>query len=99
MNLLESLKRHTAVVADTGDFEAIAEHKPLMSPLWVTVCRKPFDQRRRLPRSGPVRPRLVPVRREAKDLLLLLRRWFLLELPAGVLVHEEVSLPAALKGG
>jgi transaldolase len=28
MNLLESLKRYTAVVADTGDFEAIAEHKP-----------------------------------------------------------------------
>src|SRR5215467_12963569 len=28
MNLLESLKRWTMVVADTGDFEAIAEHKP-----------------------------------------------------------------------
>ncbi len=28
MNLLESLKRWTTVVADTGDFEAIAEHKP-----------------------------------------------------------------------
>src|SRR5271155_663671 len=28
MNLLESLKRYTTVVADTGDFEAIAEHKP-----------------------------------------------------------------------
>jgi transaldolase len=28
MNLLESLKRCTTVVADTGDFEAIAEHKP-----------------------------------------------------------------------
>jgi transaldolase len=28
MNLLESLKRSTTVVADTGDFEAIAEHKP-----------------------------------------------------------------------
>jgi transaldolase len=28
MNLLESLKRHTTVVADTGDIEAIAEHKP-----------------------------------------------------------------------
>ena len=28
MNLVESLKRCTTVVADTGDFEAIAEHKP-----------------------------------------------------------------------
>jgi transaldolase len=28
MNLLESLKSSTTVVADTGDFEAIAEHKP-----------------------------------------------------------------------
>jgi transaldolase len=28
MNLLESLKRWTTVVADTGDFEAVAEHKP-----------------------------------------------------------------------
>jgi transaldolase len=28
MNLLESLKRYTTVVADTGDFESIAEQKP-----------------------------------------------------------------------
>jgi len=28
MNLLESIKRWTTVVADTGDIEAIAEHKP-----------------------------------------------------------------------
>src|SRR5262249_57423902 len=28
MNLLDSLKRCTTVVADTGDLEAIAEHKP-----------------------------------------------------------------------
>jgi transaldolase len=28
MNLLESLKPSTTVVADTGDFEAIAEHEP-----------------------------------------------------------------------
>jgi transaldolase len=28
MNLLESLKRYTTVVADTGDIDAIAEHKP-----------------------------------------------------------------------
>jgi transaldolase len=28
MNLLESLKRSTTVVADTGDFESIAEYKP-----------------------------------------------------------------------
>jgi transaldolase len=28
MSLLESLKRYTTVVADTGDFEAIAEYKP-----------------------------------------------------------------------
>jgi transaldolase len=28
MNLLESLKRSTTVVADTGDIEAIAQHKP-----------------------------------------------------------------------
>jgi transaldolase len=28
MNLLESLRRSTTVVADTGDIEAIAEHKP-----------------------------------------------------------------------
>src|SRR6516162_3588296 len=28
MNLLESLKRFTTVVADTGDFEAIAEYQP-----------------------------------------------------------------------
>jgi transaldolase len=28
MNLLESLKRHTTVVADTGDIEAIAKYRP-----------------------------------------------------------------------
>jgi transaldolase len=28
MNLLESLKRYTTVVADTGDIDAIAQHKP-----------------------------------------------------------------------
>ena len=28
MNLLDSLKRYTTVVADSGDFEAIAEHRP-----------------------------------------------------------------------
>src|SRR5262245_32629522 len=28
MNLLDSLRRSTTVVADTGDIEAIAEHKP-----------------------------------------------------------------------
>lgn len=28
MSLLESLKKHTVVVADTGDIDAIAEHKP-----------------------------------------------------------------------
>ncbi len=28
MNLLESLKHYTTVVADTGDLEPIAEHKP-----------------------------------------------------------------------
>ena len=28
MNLLESLKRNTTVVADTGDLKAIAKHKP-----------------------------------------------------------------------
>jgi transaldolase len=28
MNLLESLKRYTTVVADTGDIDAIAEHRP-----------------------------------------------------------------------
>src|SRR5437016_14461185 len=28
MNLLESLKRYTTVVADTGDFESIAEYEP-----------------------------------------------------------------------
>jgi len=28
MNLLESLKRYTTVVADTGDIEAITEHRP-----------------------------------------------------------------------
>src|SRR5215211_6479833 len=28
MNLLESLKRYTTVVADTGDIEAIAEFQP-----------------------------------------------------------------------
>jgi transaldolase len=28
MNLLESLKRYTTVVADTGDFETIAEYRP-----------------------------------------------------------------------
>ena len=28
MSMLESLKRWTTVVADTGDIEAIAEHKP-----------------------------------------------------------------------
>src|SRR3954468_10520993 len=28
MNLLESLKRYTTVVADTGDFESITEYQP-----------------------------------------------------------------------
>ena len=28
MNLIESLKQYTTVVADTGDFEAIAEYAP-----------------------------------------------------------------------
>ena len=28
MNLLESLKRHSTVVADTGDIEAIAQYRP-----------------------------------------------------------------------
>jgi transaldolase len=28
MTLLDSLKRHTVIVADTGDIDAIAEHKP-----------------------------------------------------------------------
>jgi len=28
MNLIDSLKRYTTVVADTGDFEAIAEYRP-----------------------------------------------------------------------
>src|SRR5262249_18952507 len=28
MNLIDSLKRYTTVVADTGDFETIAEYKP-----------------------------------------------------------------------
>src|SRR5262245_40853820 len=28
MNLLDSLKRSTTVVADTGDIDAIAEHRP-----------------------------------------------------------------------
>src|SRR5260370_42627338 len=28
MNLVESLKRYTTVVTDTGDFEAITKHKP-----------------------------------------------------------------------
>ena len=28
MTLLESLKRYTTVVADTGDIEAIAQHRP-----------------------------------------------------------------------
>src|SRR3954452_18242360 len=28
MNLIDSLKRYTTVVADTGDFETIAEFKP-----------------------------------------------------------------------
>ena len=28
MNLLDSLKRHTTVVADTGDFEAITVYRP-----------------------------------------------------------------------
>jgi transaldolase len=28
MNLIDSLKRYTTVVADTGDFETITEYKP-----------------------------------------------------------------------
>jgi hypothetical protein len=28
MNLIDSVKRYTTVVADTGDIEAIAEYKP-----------------------------------------------------------------------
>jgi transaldolase len=39
MNLLESLKRWKTVVADTGDIEAIAVHRPqdaTISPSWPT---------------------------------------------------------------
>jgi transaldolase len=48
MNLLDSLKRWTTVVADTGDFEAIAEHKPqdaTTNPsLIYQAARKPHYQ-------------------------------------------------------
>src|SRR5260370_42640578 len=49
MNLLESLKRHTTVVADTGDIEAIAVHKPrdaTTNPsLLLQAAQKPHYQR------------------------------------------------------
>ena len=48
MNRLGSLKRYTTVVADTGDFEAIAEHKPqdaTTNPsLICQAAQKPHDQ-------------------------------------------------------
>jgi transaldolase len=49
MNLLESLKRYTTVVADTGDIEAIAAHKPqdaTTNPsLLLQAAQKPQYQR------------------------------------------------------
>jgi len=49
MNLLDSLKRYTTVVADTCDFEAIAEHKPqdaTTNPsLLFQAAQKPHYQR------------------------------------------------------
>jgi transaldolase len=48
MNPLESLKRLTTVVADTGDIEAIAEHKPLDATtnpsLILQAAQKPHYQ-------------------------------------------------------
>src|SRR5271166_6324302 len=49
MKLLESLKRYTTVVADTGDIAAIAEHKPqdaTTNPsLLLQAAQKPQYQR------------------------------------------------------
>src|SRR3954454_15011008 len=65
MNLLASLKRYTTVVADTGDFEAIAEHKPqdaTTNPsLLFQASQKPHyqhlvDKARDLPIRSPGAP-------------------------------------------
>ena len=65
MNLLESLKRCTTVVADTGDIEAIAEHKPqdaTTNPsLLLQAAQKPqyrdlVDERPELRRCAPGEP-------------------------------------------
>ena len=49
MNLLDSLKGYTTVVADTGDFEAIAQYKPrdaTTNPsLLFQAAQKPHYQR------------------------------------------------------
>src|ERR1700686_1917237 len=49
MNLLESLKRWTTVVADTGDIDAIAAHRPRDAttnpPLLLQAAQKPQYQR------------------------------------------------------
>src|SRR4051794_30728524 len=48
MNVLESLKRYTTVVADTGDIDAIAEHRPqdaTMNPsLLLKAAQQPHYQ-------------------------------------------------------
>jgi HAD superfamily hydrolase (TIGR01509 family) len=42
MTLLESLKKYTTVVADTGDIEAIARHRPQdIIPRWLGAAATP----------------------------------------------------------
>ena len=50
MTLFESLKKYTTVVADTGDVEAIARHRPQdASPLILPLSTPPDA---RLPDGG-----------------------------------------------
>ena len=48
MTLIESLKKYTTVVADTGDIEAIAEHRPQDATTILSCC---FTLRRWLHRQ------------------------------------------------
>ena len=89
MTLLDSLKRYTTVVADTGDIEAIAAHKPqdaTTNPsLLYQAAQKPQYQHlveAALRDAAPVDPeaaelsgRLTAVAEEAADVAREVRSW------------------------
>ena len=99
MNLLESLKRYTTVVADTGEIEAIAMHRPqdaTTNPsLLYQAAQKPeyqtlVDEALRLAVSTLV---IVPCRRRLRDSLLVrFGREILKVVPGRVSTEVDASL-------